>query len=258
MRNVVTMPVAAGRLFLLGLLLLCSLAPAWRPAPARAAGCAASLALHLRAGVPSPPGVTAYPPGIRAGPGADPARDGDHPRTALSGRGAHNRAGDDAPLRRAWHPVPQVGGRDLSAARRCRHGTAVVNALPRIDAGMHSCPADLGQSATLIFQRRNGQQIRVYDEPTCVGVVVGRYPALWDLSRPSGMPSPRSSTRAARPRRRPWGCCRNPYPPRRPADPRSGAGLHASRTRERRQLPVRHVSRSARARPIGQLRLRGG
>jgi hypothetical protein len=57
-----------------------------------------------------------------------------------------------------------------------------INALTTIDAGAQMCPADSGQSATLIFQQRNGRPIRVYDEPTCGGVTVGPYPPLWDLS----------------------------------------------------------------------------
>lgn len=57
-----------------------------------------------------------------------------------------------------------------------------INALNSIDAGTQGCPFDLGQSATLIFRRRSGQRIRVYDKPTCGGVTVGAYPALWDQS----------------------------------------------------------------------------
>jgi len=58
-----------------------------------------------------------------------------------------------------------------------------INALTSIDVGIHECPFNQGQWATLlIFQRRNGQRIRVYDAPGCPKVVVGAYPALWDLT----------------------------------------------------------------------------
>jgi hypothetical protein len=60
---------------------------------------------------------------------------------------------------------------------------AAINALRQIVAGVHTCPADNGQAATLIFVRRNGRTVRVYDEPVCVGVVVGRYPPLIDEGR---------------------------------------------------------------------------
>jgi hypothetical protein len=60
---------------------------------------------------------------------------------------------------------------------------AAINALRQIVAGVHTCPAGNGQSATMIFVRRNVRTVQVYDDPYCMGVVVGHYPPLIDEGR---------------------------------------------------------------------------
>jgi|GEM_PF-1776818 len=79
-------------------------------------------------------------------------------------------------------PQPEVH-RTITGPSALRALVHAVNALAHFNAGLHSCGFDEEQSATLVFQSRTGQQIKVYDEPVCVGVVVGPYPALTDPSQ---------------------------------------------------------------------------
>lgn len=85
-------------------------------------------------------------------------------------------------------PIPARGARtaqgriDRTIADPVAIGrlVAAVNALSHVVAGLHTCPGGDGQSARLLFVRRGGQAISVYDDPLCVGVVVGHFPALVD------------------------------------------------------------------------------
>jgi hypothetical protein len=83
-------------------------------------------------------------------------------------------------------PLLQSGGvqrrlhRTITSPAAIHRLVAALNALSHIVPGRHTCPADNGQSATLVFVRRNGRTVRVYDEPVCVGVVVGHFPPLID------------------------------------------------------------------------------
>lgn len=85
-------------------------------------------------------------------------------------------------------PIPTRGGgaaprrlyRTIADPTAIGRLVAAINALSHVVAGAHTCPSGSGQSATLLFVRRGGQAISVYDDPLCMGVVVGHFPPLID------------------------------------------------------------------------------
>ena len=80
-------------------------------------------------------------------------------------------------------PPPKLY-RTVSGVAALRPLVRAVNSLSRLDVGLSSCPAGFGESATLVFQRPDGQRITVLDNADgCRDVTVKPYPPLRDLSQ---------------------------------------------------------------------------
>ncbi|MDQ2741306.1 MAG: hypothetical protein M3Z66_03275 [Chloroflexota bacterium] len=78
----------------------------------------------------------------------------------------------------------QLGGRlTITNPVEIDRLVAAINTLTHIIDGVRFCPALRGGYATMVFRTRPGSTITVTDEPLCLGVHVGSYPALEDSSQ---------------------------------------------------------------------------